>query len=642
MKKYLILPLLCLCSFPYLQAQQTMRSESTARTAAKLWLANHRAQTLGQVASVDTALQCDTLNMAWCYRSANQFVVISKDEKVPAVIGYGASPTSSAAALPEALKALLNQTTLSRNIATYPPKGADWKVTSPLLKSHHGFWSPYNDLCPYYTDAEGNTSSARCVAGCVAIAMEQILAYYKRTYTLQQTLEGWTTDHYKIDHIPKGTQVDASKICEVYNTGSETKEQEQAVAQLMYYLGVAAHMNWGLSASGTSTTKLFANLPSAFGLKYAKYLDSYCYTPADFWNILANEIMAQRPVYLSASSKTLEGHAFVLDGIDADGLFHVNWGYDAYDGYFRLDVLQLRQPADERNEWVDDGFNCNYEAIAVCPDEATNPAWIEPTERTGAEVAVDSIWALQEPSSQCYTSLRMAVRNTTDKAITTPLALLTYEPNDTISSDEREYAVAALTGCTLEPYQCDTLQLLVQFTQNGNLCLAVTPTDEESLIYTQPINVSNEGSSEMVCNEPQTTFIDSCGVSIIQPLSNSSVTERAANIVTFNLLDNATNQDVEKSFELFLTAHSDTTLTASFRHLQPGRSYTCRIRLGGNTLQSTTFTLPGVDGVEVIEQHSEKPSAHYYNLEGKALPLSRHQGVVIEQRGQQIRKKLKR
>lgn len=75
------------------------------------------------------------------------------------------------------------------------------------------------------------------------------------------------------------------------------------------------------------------------------YLDSYKYNPVAYWNFLAQELIARRPIYYSGSAMNLEGHAFVLDGLDANGLFHVNWGYyGSYDGYFRLDVLAVKAP----------------------------------------------------------------------------------------------------------------------------------------------------------------------------------------------------------------------------------------------------------------------------------------------------------
>jgi hypothetical protein len=34
------------------------------------------------------------------------------------------------------------------------------------------------------------------------------------------------------------------------------------------------------------------------------------------------------------------GHAFVIDGYDSNGLYHVNWGWGgSYDGYFQLNNL---------------------------------------------------------------------------------------------------------------------------------------------------------------------------------------------------------------------------------------------------------------------------------------------------------------
>jgi len=89
----------------------------------------------------------------------------------------------------------------------------------------HGFVSPYNDLCPFYTDDEGRVSDARCVPGCVAIAMEQILTYYRRTYTLQDTLKGWSTPHYEIDDLLPGEVYETQNICNLYNVKDESAEK---------------------------------------------------------------------------------------------------------------------------------------------------------------------------------------------------------------------------------------------------------------------------------------------------------------------------------------------------------------------------------------------------------------------------------
>ena len=93
----------------------------------------------------------------------------------------------------------------------------------------------------------------------------------------------------------------------------------------------------------------------------------------------------------------LEGHAFVLDGLDANGLFHVNWGYyGSYDGYFRLDVLSVKAPTHDHDAFADDGYFCNQEAVVMCPDEVTGVMPPDTLHRTGHEVVVDSVWFADE------------------------------------------------------------------------------------------------------------------------------------------------------------------------------------------------------------------------------------------------------
>lgn len=56
--------------------------------------------------------------------------------------------------------------------------------------------------------------------------------------------------------------------------------------------------------------------------------------------MLINEIESGRPVPYGGVTRRNEGHFFVLDGIDADGLYHVNWGWGGMDnGYFLISSL---------------------------------------------------------------------------------------------------------------------------------------------------------------------------------------------------------------------------------------------------------------------------------------------------------------
>ena len=60
-----------------------------------------------------------------------------------------------------------------------------------------------------------------------------------------------------------------------------------------------------------------------------------------FIDSLAGELQAGRPVLMAGHTLEDTGHAFVCDGMDADGLLHINWGWDGMsDAYFRVSALK--------------------------------------------------------------------------------------------------------------------------------------------------------------------------------------------------------------------------------------------------------------------------------------------------------------
>ena len=70
------------------------------------------------------------------------------------------------------------------------------------------------------------------------------------------------------------------------------------------------------------------------------YLLKDSYT-GDWDEMLRNELDANRPVYYFGQSPTYAGHAFVLDGYDDNGYFHVNWGWYGWcDNYFLTSLLR--------------------------------------------------------------------------------------------------------------------------------------------------------------------------------------------------------------------------------------------------------------------------------------------------------------
>lgn len=629
-----ILCLLFSLAFP-IQALSQQRSENVALQIANQWFAHHdgpRATTMSSD-KAKKSVTTQSYNAAWCFSKGDDFVVIGKSETDPTILGYGNLKRGK---MPTMLQAMLSYQSTSH--ANYPLDGVQWTPIEPLMSSLHYFGSPYNDLCPYYTDDNGVTSSQRCVAGCVAIAMEQILAYYKRTYTLQDTLKGWVTPHYTIADILPGENVDASLIRDSYKDGLATRDEREAAAKLIYFLGVASKMQWGLSSSGTNTWRLIEPLKRAFGLKYVHHLDSYQYAPAAYWNFLANEIKEGRPVYYAGSAMNLEGHAIVLDGIDKDGLFHVNWGFAGdYDGYFRLDVLSLREPEDEHKDFNENGFFCNQEALVVCPDEvSTLPP--DTLNRTGREFVIDSLWCIDEPSSQCPTRIKMVVRNTSDQVLTTPFALLQNAPTDTALVQQAQWL--AFTGRTLQPFASDTLLIHTQFANTGESILSVTPDGEQTL-YSLRLNVNDKGTQEMQeATDVSFNFADASTVEISQPLSNSADC-RSAQTYLFDLTDDATQTNAHKTARVYLEAGKDTVITMRFSHLTPGGNYTYRLRRSWPVVLEKHFSMPLTDGINSIETKDENASTpRYYSTDGIRMSTisTNHHGVVIEEKNGKSRK----
>ena len=65
------------------------------------------------------------------------------------------------------------------------------------------------------------------------------------------------------------------------------------------------------------------------------------YTDAQWVELMTAQLEAGRPIPYSMEDIG-DGHAFVVDGIDADGLFHVSWGwYGRGDGWFQYGAFNV-------------------------------------------------------------------------------------------------------------------------------------------------------------------------------------------------------------------------------------------------------------------------------------------------------------
>ena len=226
-----------------------------------------------------------------------------------------------------------------------------WETSvSPLLTTTWGQSPRYNNLCPY-----DSTSESRTKAGCVATATAQMMKYWNHpatgygsnTYTSTQTSDGVTYTYPNLTANFGNTTYQWATMPNAV-TSVSTFGEVNAVATLIYHVGVAVAMRYTPSSSSANTYDMrnaIATTAQNALMKYFKYrpdmaLIAYAdYSDSAYSALLRAELDQERPA-LYSGRHTSGGHSFVLDGYDMEGNFHFNFGWrGSYDGYYALGAI---------------------------------------------------------------------------------------------------------------------------------------------------------------------------------------------------------------------------------------------------------------------------------------------------------------
>lgn len=265
------------------------------------------------------------------------FAIVGERNGEPIVYGYGDKPVDPDNVSPEFLFLLSLYNDASDDAASdstpHHAPAADettWPNISPMLTTTWAQGSPYYDQCPIYY----NTSS-RCVTGCVATAMAQVLNYYELPKTM----------HGKKSYVNEVTKNDGSKVYVTYSFdfgattfdwanmkdhygSSDTQAQKNAVAQLMYACGVATNMHYSPNESYANTWNGTDAINSIMDGLRAEHV-------AFTTERVIRELRAGHPVIYSGSREGGGAHCFVIDGCKSDGTLHLNLGWGGgSDGYY--------------------------------------------------------------------------------------------------------------------------------------------------------------------------------------------------------------------------------------------------------------------------------------------------------------------
>jgi len=305
------------------------------------------------------------------------WVIVAGDDRARTILAYGDDYYFDESEVPECVQDWLNDyveqlahiddANESSETSTQSVAAANKSRIAPMLSCNWAQGLPFNQQCATYTTS---SSTEYCPAGCVAIAMAQILYYYKSSAQCQAvpSYTSSTLSAYMAE-LP-ATTFNYSIMNDWYDKAQNDSESAQETARLIRYCAQSVKMDFGKTASSASSQRNAFVYYFGFD-KDAQQVARTDYTAAQWEDLVYNELAQGRPVYMSAR-KSSGGHAFVCDGY-TDGLYHINWGWRGHqNGYFALNALNDDNAGGTGAASGDEGYTINVQVITgLQPNQGT-------------------------------------------------------------------------------------------------------------------------------------------------------------------------------------------------------------------------------------------------------------------------------
>ena len=276
------------------------------------------------------------------------FVLVSAESRTHTILGYSDQGHWDEKDLPENVRVWLDNYCHAISYAAsqeeYTPAEEPTRIYTPvppICTTEWGQRDPYNRKCP-------TVNGSTCVTGCVATAAAQLMKTYGYPESGTGTNSyGWvrsTGDTVTMSEDFTTCHFDWAHMLDTY-PDTATEEQINAVANLMYYCGIACNMQYRTGTSSATTATMVRAFAKHF--HYDKGIRSLMYDymgEADIIDSIAADLYQGHPVLINARTILDVGHAFLCDGIDSDGLLHINWGwFGKSNGYFRLSAFNPKE-----------------------------------------------------------------------------------------------------------------------------------------------------------------------------------------------------------------------------------------------------------------------------------------------------------
>lgn len=279
------------------------------------------------------------------------FVVLANDDAIEAVVGVSNKPYTTDTNINPSFQWYLRaaNAAIANRIANGQHYSAAIAPSAPLPDHVDPLIeTKWQQEAPFNNDVQKDANGKPYLVGCVAITMTQIMRYYKyptvgkgsNTYSMNgETLTAdFSASPYQWD-----------KMLLSYDKGKYTDEEAKAVSELMRQVGISVNMDYkpGFSSSYTSSAQNALIKYFGYNPNMNRYTRNY-YSEQEWMDMVYKELSEQRPIYYSGNdSKGGNGHAFVIDGYNADGKVYVNWGWGGYqDGYFDIGILTPENSSD--------------------------------------------------------------------------------------------------------------------------------------------------------------------------------------------------------------------------------------------------------------------------------------------------------
>ena len=276
------------------------------------------------------------------------FVIVSGTTEMGEILAYSNENALDTTNLHPGLAQLLNSYKMAfkaintnNAVETEAKKGAFFaKTVAPLLKTTWSQDAPYNALLGYnYT-------------GCVATTISQVLKYHEwPVQGMGNVSYVNTSDNRTLSGNLNLSQYDWANMLPNYDAPVQaTQAQRNAVAKLIKDVGLASGMQYHPGFAVATNQGAF----DAF-VKHFDYQATCVYQstegPSVFADLLRQELVDGFPFYFYGATKDYKGaHAWVVDGFDDKGFFHMNFGWNGQsNGYYSLSALNLSQSGKEFN-----------------------------------------------------------------------------------------------------------------------------------------------------------------------------------------------------------------------------------------------------------------------------------------------------